>query len=125
MALSKEQARKRRENPEYRERQKVWYSNWYANNKDTSKYKARQAKDSKRRRMDPANHQRIMARRMLNNLLRTGRVIKEPCFCGETLVERHHEDYSKGLDVIWLCQGHHREIHTKAQGEDYETRRTL
>ena len=30
----------------------------------------------------------------------------EGCF---ELGERHHEDYSKPLDIVWLCRKHHRE----------------
>ncbi len=33
--------------------------------------------------------------------------------CGSTIkIEGHHEDYSKALDVIWLCLKHHRQVHT-------------
>lgn len=27
--------------------------------------------------------------------------------------ERHHPDYSKPKEIIWLCQQHHREIHIR------------
>ena len=43
--------------------------------------------------------------------LRNGRLTKQPCPCGETKVEGHHEDYSKPLDVEWLCTKHHKQLH--------------
>lgn len=27
--------------------------------------------------------------------------------------ERHHPDYSKPKEIIWLCKKHHRKIHTR------------
>jgi hypothetical protein len=48
----------------------------------------------------------------LNNAVRDGRVTKQPCFmCGCEEVEAHHPDYSRPLDVVWLCIPHHKEIH--------------
>lgn len=42
----------------------------------------------------------------------TRRLTKQPCeVCGETEVEAHHEDYSKPLNVRWLCRQHHIDIH--------------
>ena len=31
--------------------------------------------------------------------------------CNRTDVEGHHHDYSKLLDVIWVCKLHHKRIH--------------
>ncbi len=45
----------------------------------------------------------------VNNAVRDGRLKKQPCYCGETIVEAHHEDYSKPLDVEWLCNWHHKQ----------------
>ena len=44
--------------------------------------------------------------------LKTGKLTKTPCsHCGNKKVEAHHEDYSKPLDVIWLCRSCHRMHH--------------
>jgi hypothetical protein len=43
-----------------------------------------------------------------------GELIREPCLvCGDTKSHAHHEDYTKPLDVVWLCMTHHRFIHRK------------
>lgn len=38
-----------------------------------------------------------------------GRLVPEPCeACGSTAnVEMHHDDYTRPLDVRWLCRPHH------------------
>lgn len=44
--------------------------------------------------------------------IKTGRLKKLPCeVCGEPIVEAHHDDYDKPLDVKWLCKKHHHELH--------------
>lgn len=45
--------------------------------------------------------------------LRAGRLKKGICFCGNEKVEAHHEDYTKPLDIIWLCKKHHAEYDMK------------
>lgn len=63
---------------------------------------------SKRRR--ERNPQVYAARYKLNNAVRDGRVVRLPCIhCGNPKSEGHHHDYSKPLDVVWLCFKCHRE----------------
>jgi hypothetical protein len=41
-----------------------------------------------------------------------GKIQKQPCLiCGSENVQAHHEDYSKPLDVIWLCSSCHAKRH--------------
>ena len=57
--------------------------------------------------------ERKRAGNMVNNAVRDGRLTKQPCHCGETRVQGHHEDYSKPLDVEWLCIKCHSKSETK------------
>lgn len=48
------------------------------------------------------------AHKIVFSAKRNGTLKQLPCFqCGNTKSEAHHEDYSKPLDVIWLCKQHH------------------
>lgn len=52
------------------------------------------------------------ARLAVANAVRTGSLIARPCeTCGSTKVQAHHDDYSRPLDIRWLCFRHHREAH--------------
>lgn len=56
------------------------------------------------------------ARVATGNAIRDGRLKRYPCqVCGNVKSESHHEDYSKPLEVRWLCNKHHREEHKKCQ----------
>lgn len=58
------------------------------------------------------NSDKYKAHNAVNNAVRDGRIQKEPCFfCGDDNVVGHHVDYSKPLDVIWLCQACHKLVH--------------
>lgn len=60
------------------------------------------------------NPEKCRAYNKVSYNLKRGYIIKEPCaICGELNVQAHHEDYSKPLDVVWLCKAHHMEIHRK------------
>lgn len=48
----------------------------------------------------------------LKYAVKTGKIKRQPCNkCGDLKTHGHHHDYSKPLDVIWLCSMHHKEIH--------------
>ncbi|KKN08162.1 hypothetical protein LCGC14_1059390 [marine sediment metagenome] len=48
----------------------------------------------------------------VNRGLKSGSLKKKPCEkCGKENVDAHHPNYSKPLDVIWLCRRHHQMEH--------------
>ena len=51
------------------------------------------------------------ARSKIYHAILKGRLIPTPCLiCGDK-AEAHHHDYSRPLDVMWLCKTHHIETH--------------
>jgi hypothetical protein len=59
----------------------------------------------------PEKHE---ARQKLRYAVKVGKLKKLPCeVCGEVKVHGHHEDYSKPLEVKWLCDIHHKQIEGK------------
>lgn len=75
---------------------------------------ARSRAHKKQRQKFPEKYR---ARTILSNCVRSGKIVRLPCEkCGNPRSHGHHEDYSKPLDVIWLCAKHHRDVH-KAKKE--------
>ena len=65
-----------------------------------------------------ANADRAKARELYRYALRSGKITRKPCsVCGSENTEGHHTDYSKPLEVIWLCRTHHLEEHAKLKCE--------
>jgi hypothetical protein len=59
-----------------------------------------------------------IANTAVSNALRHGKLKREPCeICCDTRVEAHHEDYSKPLEVRWLCKAHHMARHVEINSE--------
>lgn len=59
------------------------------------------------------NPEAYRAQTAVNNAIRDGRLTREPCFFCGSVENRHahHRDYSKPLDVIWLCAKCHHRLH--------------
>lgn len=79
--------------------------------------RARRAADMARYSRDPQLRQRHEARWKVRRAIASGRLVRLPCeTCGATPAHGHHDDYSKPLDVRWLCPKHHREHHARVGG---------
>jgi len=56
------------------------------------------------------NPEKVAAQNAVHYALRKGKLIRLPCeVCGAQPVHAHHDDYSRKLDVRWLCVEHHAE----------------
>ena len=61
----------------------------------------------------PIQHE---AHQAVQSAIRQKVLIKCPCVvCGSAKSMAHHDDYDKPLDVIWLCQIHHKERHKQIE----------
>lgn len=64
--------------------------------------------------------ERRAAQLQVQYALRKGVLKKTPCMvCGER-AESHHPDYSRPLDVVWLCPAHHKQAHALVANDDDE-----
>jgi len=57
------------------------------------------------------NKHKYAAHDRVRSALQKGLLVRQSCeVCKETKTDAHHDDYSKPLDVRWLCQRHHRAV---------------
>lgn len=62
--------------------------------------------------LSPIQKLKANARSYVNVYIRRGKIVKLPCeFCGDTDVQAHHDDYSKPLEIRWLCLDCHIKYH--------------
>ncbi len=56
--------------------------------------------------------EKVKAQRLAQKAVKKGTLSKEKCeICSDLKVEAHHPDYSKPLEVQWLCRKHHAALH--------------
>lgn len=61
------------------------------------------------------NPEKRAAHVIVGNALRCGKLQRQPCEgCGGENVHAHHDDYSKPLEVRWLCPACHAQHHKEA-----------
>ncbi len=67
----------------------------------------------------PQTRLKVLARNTVHAALKDGRLQRQPCeVCGATIVHGHHDDYSKPLEVRWLCPEHHRDHHNAMRAKE-------
>jgi hypothetical protein len=87
---------------------KNYHKKYYKEYFKTEKGKEVRRKAGRKQRLGE-NRDKVLARKRLNYAIEYGHIIKNPCErCGEFKVEGHHPDYTKPLEVIWLCHKCHR-----------------
>ncbi len=112
-----------RENKEdFREKRKIYYrknrdklcAGQVESQKDNKRYRKYQNKRLIEKRK--GNDQKFLARQIVHIALK-GKMIIKPEVCTQCMsrekIEAHHEDYSKPLEILWVCYECHRAIHRR------------
>lgn len=96
----------RNQSPEGRAYQKAWIA--------SEAGKASHAQTTAKWRRN--NRSKSRSHSLLNKAIYRGEIKRQPCEkCGAAKVDAHHDDYSKPLEVRWLCRKHHIEHHKDAE----------
>jgi len=110
---------KRRAQAGYRGRARKWEMAYEQRTKSKPEKMARKAANMKRYRNDPRHRAKHEARWILNHAIASGRIVSQPCSnCTTIPAQAHHADYSKPLDIIWLCRACHQHEHARATGKE-------
>jgi len=106
---------------EYRETHEEQYKKWrethrkqisISNKNYIKTEKGKLAGRARNKRYVKRHPEKLRARQAVYCALRNGKLARRPCeICGNQNSQAHHDDYSKPLDVRWLCLKHHREYH--------------
>lgn len=94
---------------EYRQKNKTKLQA-YKRKYDQQRYKTHNKTENKRRmRWRAKNPHKTRAHQVLNYAVKRGIIKRKPCeVCGKKeKIHGHHNDYSKPLEVNWLCAEHH------------------
>jgi len=67
--------------------------------------------------LTPFEAMKEKARYTARNARRDGKLIQESCKCGCKKVEMHHPDYTKPLEIVWICRHCHLELHENERKE--------
>lgn len=60
------------------------------------------------------NPEKVRCHNAVARAIRSGKLVRGACeVCGEEKTHAHHDDYTKPLEVRWLCPQHHGTTHIK------------
>ena len=110
----------------WREEHPNWKKEWYAkhpleNGECQKRWREKQGEKWAKKHREEINwlyhnrrgeKEKSRCRDELKRAKLSGRVSVKPCqVCGLLVSEAHHPNYSKPLEVIWLCPKHHKFLH--------------
>lgn len=70
------------------------------------------------------NPEKVKVHKFVGNAIRDGHLTPKPCEvcgCDDRKIEAHHANYKKPLEVIWLCEEHHKILHREFKKYRYVT----
>lgn len=95
----------------FREKARISQKKYFQTDKGREKYKQQGLKLRKK------YPEKARARSLLSNAICAGKIIRPSkcslCRCDKGIIESHHPDYSKPLDVIWVCKSCHFMVHDR------------
>ena len=98
--------------PAYAERRRMLRRESYHRQKANPEFWAKLAANLAKQRESGDRRLKESVRRKTNHAIAKGVLVRLPCeTCGAPVSHAHHDDYSKPLEVRWLCQTHHAEHH--------------
>lgn len=92
----------------------------YKRDYDSTRYKTHYKTEKARRDRWIANNKlKSLIHSRTNYAIKTGKLIRQPCIdCGAVEVIAHHFDYNQPLNVLWLCEVHHKAWHKVNKATD-------
>ena len=102
--------KRRRHNPKHLAYEKEFEKRRWQNRKNDSAFKASRA--TYQREYRKRIGEQTKAYQVTQQAIKKGNLVRLPCLnCGDPKSQGHHPDYKKPLEVLCLCDSHHKLIH--------------
>lgn len=100
---------------ETREEYNEWFRKYRVKNKEKIALIRKRSNEKNGKPWESRNKLASHCHWIVKRAIKKGILIRKPCEVCNTLknIRAHHNNYYKPLEVMWLCELHHREQHKK------------